>query len=284
MTILDNLTEPSEDSKTFYPSEEVEESPGDNLDAEEDESSEEAEEAEGAEELADGDAEEEAGDEDDEESVTVFGKEITREEFDLMQNQQLMQADYTKKMQAVAEQRKQTEALGSDLSALIAEFESEIVGEGSEEELAELLEDDDSAEYIRRTNAIKAKKGKIKAAKAKLDETLKATQAEESKKLVEVMTEWLDPKKGQAAQKSDMSSAVEYSRSIGFSDAELDKLADHKVIRALIDAGKYRALLDSKPATTKVKTKASKKVSAKKAVEAKKATKSTSELFYGDNK
>ena len=276
--MLDNLTEPSQDSKTFYPSDEVEDSQ-EHPDAVEDDSSDDDQEVEDTDESVEETEEEEAEGEDEPESMTVYGKEITREDFELMQNQQLMQADYTKKMQAVATERKQTETLSTDLSALITEFESELVGKGSEEELNELLEDGDSAEYLRRQNEIKVKQGRLDEAKAKLQKTLKATQADESNKLIEVMTEWADPKSGQATQKSDMDSAIEYATSLGFDNAELNKLSDHKIIRALIDAGKYRKLTKSKPATSKVKTKANKKVSAKKAVEGKEP-KTTAELFY----
>ena len=278
--MLDNLTEPSEDSKTFYPSEEVEDSK-EHPDTVEDDSSEDDQEVEEADESVEETEEEEAEDEDEPESMTVYGKEITREDFELMQNQQLMQADYTKKMQAVATERKQAETLSTDLSALITEFESELVGKRSEEELNELLEDGDSAEYLRRQNEIKAKQGRVDKAKAKLQETLKATQADESTKLVEVMTEWADPKTGQATQKADMASAVEYATSLGFDNAELNKLSDHKIIRALIDAGKYSKLKKSNPALSKVKTKANKKVGTKKVAEKAKAPKSDSQLFYG---
>lgn len=278
--MLDNLTEPSEDSKTFYPSDEVEDSK-EHPDTVEDDPSEDDQEVDDADESAEDAEEEEAETEDEPESMTVYGKEITREDFELMQNQQLMQADYTKKMQAVATERKQAETLSADLSAIITSFESDLVGENSEEELAELLEDGDTAEYLRRTKQIKDQKDKLKAAKAKISDALTETQASESKKLIEVMTEWADPKTGQETQKADMTAAVEYAASLGYDNAELNSLADHKIIKALIDAGKYHALKKSKPATSKVKTRANKKVSAKKAVEGK-TSKSTSELFYGE--
>jgi hypothetical protein len=208
----------------------------------------------------------------------VFGTEMTREEFDAMKDQQLMHADYTKKTQALADEKKQIEALSSDLSTFISEFESLIVNEESDEELKELKEDD-YVEYMRRKESIDARKKKLKSAKSKQAETLKTIQADENQKLISVMTEWADPKKGQATQKSDVDTALKYAGDIGYSSDDLNKLADHKVIRALIDAGKYRELKKSKPAVSKRKTVASKKVTGKKVAKAK--AKSDSELFYG---
>lgn len=276
--MLDTLSEPSEIADKFYDKSEVEESLEDQPEAE-DEAIEDPDIEEDVEELEGEEAEEEAEGEDGNEPLDVFGQEITREEFDTMQKQQLMHSDYTKKTQALAEERKQTEALNSDLNSYIAEFESLIVNEVSEEHLNELLEDGDTAEYLRLQNQNKANTAKLKAVKAKQAEAFKATQAEESKKLAEVMTEWADPKTGQATQKADVSKALEFAAEIGFTNEDLEKLADHKVIRALIDAGKYRELKKSKPSLTKRKTPAAKKASKKPAQGGKKVL-SAADLFY----
>lgn len=276
--MLDTLSEPSEIADKFYDKSEVEESLEDQPEAE-DEAVEESDIEEDVEELEGEDTEEEAEDEDGNEPLDVFGQEITREQFETMQNEQLMHADYTKKTQALAEDKKQTTVLNSELSSYVTEFESLIVNEVSEEHLNELLEDGDTAEYLRLQNQNKANKAKLKAVKAKQAEAFKATQAEESKKLVEVMAEWADPKTGQATQKADVSKALEFAAEIGFTNEDLEKLADHKVIRALIEAGKYRELKKSKPSLTKRKTPAAKKASKKPAQGAKKVI-SAADLFY----
>lgn len=276
--MLDTLSEPSEIADKFYNKSEVEESLEDQPEAE-DEVVEESDIEEDVEELEGEETEEEAEDEDGNEPLDVFGQEITREEFDTMQKQQLMHSDYTKKTQALAEERKQVEALNTDLSSFIAEFESLIVSEVSEEELNELLEDGDTAEYLRRTNEIKANKAKLKAVKDKQAEAFKTVQAEENKKLIEQMTDWADPKTGQATQKADVDKALSYAEAVGFTKEDLEKLADHKVIRALIDAGKYRELKKSKPAISKRKTPAAKKAS-KKPAQGKTKKLSPADIFY----
>jgi len=275
--MLDNLSEPSEIADKFYNTSEVEESVEDQTEAEDEHESDIVEDDE---ELEGEETEEEAEDEDGDEPLDVFGQEITREEFDTMQKQQLMHSDYTKKTQALAEDRKKVEALNADLSSYIAEFESLIVGGVDEGELNELLEDGDTAEYLRRTKEIEANKGKLKAMKAKQAEAFKKVQADESKKLVDSMTEWGDGKKGAEAQAADIDTAINYANEIGFTKEDLEKLADHKVFRALIEAGKYRALKKSKPAISKRKTPAAKKASKKPAQGASKKL-SPAELFYG---
>ena len=225
--------------------------------------------------MADDDAEDNEDDEQDEDAVT-----LSQVEFKELQDQQLMHADYTKKTQALATDRKQTEALNSDLAGFITEFESLIVNEASEAELNELLEDGDTAEYLRKTNEIKANKGKLKAIKAKQAEAFKATQTAENGKLIDQMKEWADPKTGAATQKSDVDTALSYATEVGFTNDDLEKLADHKVIRALIDAGKYRALKKSKPFVNKRKTPAAKKASKKPSQDSGKNILSEAEKFY----
>lgn len=277
------LTSPPDTSESiankFFNPTGAEESQEDKPEAEEELEEDQSDIEEDDEELADDEADDDAEEEDEPESMTVYGTEITQDEFKTMQDQQLMHADYTKKTQAIAGQRKQTEALNSDLSASIAELEALIVNEESSEELEALLADGDTAEYLLRTNAIKAKKVQLEAAKGKKTEALNTIQAEENEKLISVMTNWAHPKTGAAAQKADIESALAYAGEIGLTTAELEKIADHKIMRSLIDAGKYSKLKKSKPGTAKRKTVASKKVSGKKGSKAK--AKSPVELFYG---
>jgi len=274
--MLDTLLEPSEIADKFYNKSEAEDSEQEQLEADDD--VEESSEEEDAEELEGEEAEDEAEDEDGDEPLDVFGQEITREDFETMQKQQLMHSDYTKKTQALADERKKVEALNTDLSSYIAEFESTYVNEASEEELNELLEDGDTAEYLRRTNEIKANKAKLEAIKAKQAEAFKTIQTDENQKLIELMTDWADPKTGPETQKADIDKALGYAEAVGFTKEDLEKLADHKVIRALIDAGKYQSLKKSKPSLTKLKTKVAKKASKKPARSTKKL--SAAELFY----
>ena len=269
--MLENLSETSEVTDKFF-----------NSDVEDSVEQPETDETTDEEIIEESDAEEIEESEDDEEqqeSITVNGEEITPAQIEEMQKQQLMHADYTKKTQAISEERKQIVALNSDLTSSIEILESLIVEEENADDLNELLEDNDTAEYIRRTKQIEAKKAKLVEAKKRQADALKSTQAAENQKLVTVMTEWSDPKSGATTQKADIDAALSYASEIGLDSDSLDKLSDHRIIRALIDAGKFRKLKDSKPEVKKRKTTASKKTS-KKTAQGKK-TKSLTELFYG---
>jgi len=273
--MLENLSETSEDTNIFYPTD-VEDSKLEQPETEEGEEDSEIE--EDPEELADDDTEDDEEDEDETESLDVFGVEMTREDFETMKNQQLMHADYTKKGQALALDKKETLALNSALSDAISEFESLTVNEENDEELKELKEDD-YVEYLRRKELIDARKSKLKGFKTLKEETKKSIQAEENKTLFSIKTEWDDTPKGQAKYKSDSEAAYKYAAEIGFTNEDLNNLEDHKVLLALIDAGIARQSKTAKPANAKRKTLASKKISGKKVVQAKEL--STAELFYG---
>ncbi len=275
--MLENLSETSEVASKFFETPEAEESI-DQPDVESEEP--DTEDIQDVDESDDEDIEDSEDDEEEPESLTVFGEEITREDFETMKNQQLMHADYTKKTQELAEGRKQVEALNTDLTNSIAAIESLIAGEDDSEELAELLENDDAGEYLRREKLSKTRKAKVEAAKKAQNDAIKVMQAEEGKKLGDMMTEWQDPKTGQAKQKSDIDAALKYAESIGLDSDSLNKLADHRIIRALVDGGRLQALKQSKPGVTKRKTNASKKVTSKSTAKAQKP-KSTAELFYG---
>lgn len=277
--MLDTLIEPSEIADKFYNTADANDSEQEQSEVEGSEAVEESAIEEDGEELEGEETEEEAEDEDGNEPLDVFGQEITREDFETMQKQQLMHSDYTKKTQALAEDRKKFESIQADLNSYVAEFESQLVNEVGEAHLNELLEDGDTAEYLRLQNQNKANKSKLEAVKAKQAEAFKVMQTDESNKLVEVMTEWADPKTGQATQKADIDKALAFAAEIGFTNQDLEKLADHKVIRALIDAGKYRELKKSKPSINKRKTPVAKKAS-KKPAQGSKKTLSAAELFY----
>lgn len=210
-------------------------------------------------------------DEPEEDAVT-----LSQSEFKELKDQQLMHSDYSKKTMALSADRKETVALNESLNATIRELESLIVGDENSAELDELLEDGDTAEYLRRKKQIDASKAKLKKARGKASESLAATQAEENNKLIELMPEWSDPK----VQKADVDAALSYANEIGMSTEELNNMANHKFVRALIDAGRYQKLKKSKPAVSKRKTKPTKKAGVTKKPATNKQ-KSISELFYG---
>jgi hypothetical protein len=259
--MLDNLLEPSQ---------EVTESNAEELETEQPEVTDEDEAAENIGEELD-EAEEESEEEGD--TFIIDGKEYTAERIAELESGELRQSDYTKKTQALAAERKQVGELVTQLTDVIAEFESSI--DSDEAELAQLLEDGDTSEYLLRQRQIADKQKKVKNAKAAKTKANADLQAQEGKILFQSMKAWHDPKTGAAQQKADVDAAMKYAESIGHTNETLSQITDHRMIRALIDAGKNKQQASLKP-----KKKPAKKVVSRKSPGQKKP-KSIVELFYG---
>jgi hypothetical protein len=71
--------------------------------------------------------------------------------------------------------------------------------------------------------------------------------AQERERLVQVVPEWQDPKAFTEAQ----GKMVNYARSLGFKDAELNQIYDHRYMRILHDAARYQELQAAKPQALK---------------------------------
>lgn len=260
--MLDNLLDASSD---------LTESPAEELETEHPEAIDEETAAELGEELDE--AEEESEEESD--TFVINDKEYTAERIAELERGELREADYTKKTQALAAERKQIGALSEQLTEAIAELESSIDSE--EADLDQLLEDGDTSEYLLRQKQIADKRKKVKAAQAAKDKAQADLQAQEGQTLYQSMKAWHDPKTGQAQQKADIEAAMKYAESIGHTNETLSQITDHRVLRALIDAGKKHAQASLKP-----KKKPAKKVVSRKAPGQKKQ-KSIAELFYGSD-
>ena len=222
------------------------------------------------------------GEEEDEgvEVIEIDGDEYTLDQIREMKGSGLRQSDYTRKTQALANERSQVTALSDTLASTIKALEGMIGEEESADDLDELLNDDPS-EYIRRQNRIKAKKGKLQEAKDSQSNALRLKQAEESQKLVLAMDGWADSTKGQDVQKRDLEAGLKYAGKLGFSNEELNSIADHRVLKAIIDAGKFSEAKDKKPALKKRKIITTKKTSKNKAPAGQEGEKTLGQLLYG---
>lgn len=232
------------------------------------------------EELEENDLDDDLGDDDDDGAVEIFGRTLTRDEFETMESQQMMDADYRKKTMEISDERKRIASLGDDLEATIAEVESFLLGEINSEELQQ-LEQEDYAEYLREKAKIEKKIAKLDEAKKRTNTVSSETIEAETTKLMDMMKEWSDPKKGLSVQKEDLKAAVEYGKSIGYDAEDFNTLVEHRHLRALIDAGKYQKLKNSKAEVLKRKRSATKKTPAKKASDSNPL--SFAELLYGAN-
>ena len=202
-------------------------------------------------------------------TVKVDGKdvEVTLEE---LQAGYSRQADYTRKSQVLAEQRKQ---MDDELSATQQERQRyshalEQLGDSTDFEINQFkdvdwnkLKADDPMAYIQQKDALRDlqdSKNKIAEEKKKLVEQeqkeYEANMMKHRETQIQILSErlpdWVDPAKGPKL-KQDIKS---FALSKGFSEQEINMLIDARSIEVLNNAMKYENLLNAKIAKKKVKT------------------------------
>ena len=260
---------------------EVTEAPVDETEVEETEEAEEVEQEAPEEGQAEEETEEEVTEEEEYEvvaeedlkyTIKVDGEEL-EVGIDELKNGYQRQADYTRKSQALAEQRKDTEAIQSERMQL--EQERQMYANGlqmlQEQQSAKLsefdntdwtaLKDEDPYQYMLKKDEYRDAQEKAQNViqQQQLVQQEQAEQAnkarahfvqQEYSKLVNALPEWNDAK---STIKKDVQ---EYASSVGFRPEEINQLADHRSVLIIKKAMEYDKL------TTKVapKKKAVKKV------------------------
>ena len=238
----------------FYPTDETEplEKPTD--DAEQDEEPEETES-----ELADEETEDDASDDELEDDETnedgdilvyeINGKEYTAKDIKLLEtNDKSRQADYTRKTQALADERKEVAAQLSDAITKTNDLAGQLevlVGEDGDIDWAELKEDDPD-EYIKlkeRADNRKAKLAEIKANNATTANSSFSPEAERVK-LVEANPQWFEDGKTTKAYKDDMDTLAEYYIENGVTQEEARFISQNaRVVQLVLDEAKRKAEL-----------------------------------------
>ncbi len=262
----------------FAQSQMTEEPEGANLEAEDEAEEADTEELEAEDtEAGDGEAEDEAeeteetdeiedeGSEEDDpvfEIETVNGKqEVTLS--DLTEGY-MRQSDYTKKTMELAEQRKAFEGENQQISHIKQQLSEALeywaVPMDQEPNWAEIAQEKTPQEVFALQQQWNERE-KRAAQAAQHHQALKAQEAEqvrvaETEKLMEAFPEWRDPAKFQVAAKQVMETGGNY----GFTAEEMAGLVDHRMIKVLVDAQKYRELQTAKPKVTKKVSKAPKKL------------------------
>jgi len=205
-------------------------------------------------------------------TIKVDGEEL-EVGIDELKNGYQRQADYTRKSQALAEQRKETEAIQSERMQL--EQERQMYANGlqmlQEQQSAKLkpfesvdweaLKAEDPYQYMikkdeyrdaqERVTNIQQQQNLVQQEQAQQAQQARAHFVQqEYSKLVEALPEWNDK---ESTVKKDVQ---EYAKSVGFLPEEINQLADHRSVLIIKKAMEYDKL------TTKVapKKKAVKKV------------------------
>lgn len=190
-------------------------------------------------------------------------REVTLDE--LIKSYQLG-TDYTKKSQAVAEDRKAVEAERQavqeakqmrDTYAQRLEMIEQMLQPQQEENLEYLKETDPIGYSVKVAEMVQREKqlGAVRAERERINQQqehdrqmqMQHVVAEEMQKLSASLPEFADPAKGEAIR-NDIRS---YGKQMGFSENELAAVYDSRAVLTLYKAMQYDKLVASKPAITK---------------------------------
>ena len=170
----------------------------------------------------------------------------------------LRQADYTRKTQALAEQRREAEAqterelqearMARDQYADRLQQLSQVMGVETEPDWDELAQSD-PAEFQRQFAAWQKRSSQRQKLQGELERVTKERQADfqkqyqsalqrENVKLLEVFPDWSEPDKRETAQ----TALRHYALGAGFADNEIDNVADHRLLVLLDKARRYDEL------------------------------------------
>ena len=191
-------------------------------------------------------------------------KDVTLDE--LVKNYQLG-ADYTKKSQAVAEERKAVQAEYQavqeakqlrDQYAQRLQVIEQIMSQGQETENLDYLKETDPIGYAVKVAELSQKEKQLAQVRAE-QQRINAQQEQdrqqwmanlvrqESEKLATMLPDYVDPEKGESLRNSVRS----YGKELGFSDEELASVVDSRHVITLYKAMQYDKLQKSKPGINK---------------------------------
>jgi hypothetical protein len=245
----------------------------DNVDEEVDEEvSQEASEEESYDEVEEDETEESEEDEPEVETVTHYKVKANGEEHEVSVDELIksyqLGTDYTKKTQALAEQRKELEAeaakvkesveLGQVYAQRLKQLEDVLSSDAdSNEDLAELRENDPIQYAIKVAEQTENKK-KLEAVRQEQLRVAQQQQAyrqqalsqhiqSEAIKMAELIPEFSDKTKGEQLKNEIRN----FGKSIGFNDDELAQVYDSRHVNVLYKAMKYDRLMKNKAKVTK---------------------------------
>lgn len=194
----------------------------------------------------------------------IEGEQITLKELKELKESGLRQADYTKKSQANAEEKKALDAEKAQIS------ETRALLEGKINEIDKLLvqdesidmdylRDNDPSEYLKQKELAESRQKAAELAKKELNE-LKETEfnnkvASEQQKLLEAVPELANPE----TQAETMQMINDYMTSEGFTEDDTKDLVNHKVYKAFFKAAQHDKLV-SKSVKTEKQVKSAPKV------------------------
>jgi hypothetical protein len=217
------------------------------------------------------DSEVEQEDSSDEQEAQTYRIKAAGEERDVTLDELIksyqLGTDYTRKSQAVAEERKAVEAERNaiqeakqirDTYAERLQIIEQMLNQPQEEENLEYLKEVDPIGYAVKVAELSQKEKQLMQVRAERErishqqeydrqEQLRYKINEEAQKLVAALPEYADPVKGDAIRKDVRS----YGKQAGFSDDELANVYDSRAVLTLWKAMQFDKLQASKPGITK---------------------------------
>ena len=198
--------------------------------------------------------------------VKASGEEIEVTLDDLIKGYQ-READYTKKTQTLAEQRKQVEAERQVIEQAklqrdqyqerLAMIESALRTSAPQENLEALKETDpigyavkvaEQTQREKQLQAVQLERARIaQQQQAEQSQSLNSHLAVEAQKLAEAIPEYADEQKSVQVKKD----IRDYARKIGWSDEELASVYDSRAVLTLYRAMQYEKLMGNKAGVTK---------------------------------
>ncbi len=179
------------------------------------------------------------------------------------------QSDYTKKTQAISEERKQMMELAQAYQQEVQQIQQtrqqyiQQIGQYVHQGLQGLqqfgqinwsqLKEEDPLEYVTKRDEFREEQQRVKnmqqqqqyaaQQQAQQGQQVHAENLErEQYRLMEAVPEWADEKK-----RPEMAGQIrEYAKSVGFSADEVDAVVDHRAVQVLLKAAKYDALQNTK--------------------------------------
>lgn len=204
-------------------------------------------------------------------TVKVDGQEI-EVSLDELRNGYSRTQDYTRKTQALAQQRKEAETEleavrgeRAQYAQLLGALQNQLQQLAPQEPDWNKLYSEDPLEFVRQREIWRDRAEQLKAVQAeqsRLQQVAQqeqatqrqATLAEEAKKLVEAIPEWKDAKRASQEKQA----LVEYGVKLGYTPDDLKAVADHRIVSILRKAMKYDELMTKKgnarPAPDKIRT------------------------------
>jgi hypothetical protein len=170
------------------------------------------------------------------------------------------QADYSRKTQALAEERKQLHGQFAEVvqerqyyAQVLPQLQKVLAGQAQQQPDWDRLYAEDPIEWVRQKEVWRERQEQAAAAQIEM-ERLQAQQTAEQRqqlaqqlqaergRLVEAIPAWKDDK----AWERDRIALRDYGRKFGFSDEELSQAYDHRAVVALYKAMKYDRMMEAK--------------------------------------